>query len=143
MGPGGWLQGDGIESTDLGQILLQLVHQLQTSLDRFFRLQGVDVAKPGVTGHLFVDTWIILHRAGAQRVKISVDGEIPLGKTGVVPDHLRLRNLREVCLFFPEQFFGGPMILAIPLRERKSLSPRLGDLKQEGFGELQPRPCYF
>jgi hypothetical protein len=39
LGAGRWLQGDGVEATDLGQHPLQLPHQLEATLDGLLRLE--------------------------------------------------------------------------------------------------------
>ena len=56
----------------------------------------VVLAEAGQARHVFVDFWIVFHSAGAERIEIAVDAEIPLRKTGEMTHHIELGQFGKV-----------------------------------------------
>ena len=84
------------EARDLGQHLLQLVHELQRALDRGGILERVDTGEAGIAGDRLVDLRVVLHRAGAERIHVDVDGVVLLADPGVMADDVDLADLGPV-----------------------------------------------
>jgi hypothetical protein len=72
------LQGDASHTRDLGQVALQLVEQLDSSLHGILRLQGVDASEAWQHSHVFVKLGVVLHSTGAERVEAGVHAKIAL-----------------------------------------------------------------
>src|ERR1044071_6832677 len=51
----------------------QRVDQFERAVHRRYRLQRVDVGKPGEPRHLLVEAGVVLHRARTERVQTAVD----------------------------------------------------------------------
>ncbi len=93
----GRLQGDRIHAGDFEQALLEQTHDFQAALREFLGLQWVLGGEAVEPGHEFVDAWVVLHRAGAQRVHAQVDRVVPGGKPGEVAQDFDLAYFREAC----------------------------------------------
>src|SRR5260370_25469824 len=84
---------------------------------------GSDAVKPG---YEFIDTRVVLHRAGAQRIHAQVDGEVPR------------RKAREVAENFDLADFGKSFDTRAPVIGTESLGGIGG-----GYGEgrqIEPAP---
>ena len=53
----------------------------------------MDVGKSAHPCNFFIHLWIILHRAGTQRVKPAIHPVVPLRKSGEVANHIDLAQL--------------------------------------------------
>ena len=89
------LEGRGLHSGELEQILLQLVHELEGALEAGLRHEGMNVREAGQRGHALVDLGVVLHGAGAQRVHPRIDPEVPRGEARIVTDDVDLGQLRQ------------------------------------------------
>ena len=72
------LQRHRIHPGDLRQHGLQIEHQLQCPLRVPYIFQRVQSAQRRHGGDIFIDFWIILHGAGAQRIKARIHAKRPL-----------------------------------------------------------------
>ena len=73
----------------------ELVDHLERTLDRFLRLQRVDVGEARQPRDLLVEARVVLHRAAAERKQAKVDRIILAAEAGVVADGLRLGQAGE------------------------------------------------
>jgi len=105
LGPGGWLQGDGIHAGNFQEALLEQPQNPQASLRKFLRLIGVLRCDSFEPRHKFIDARIVLHGAGTQRVHSQVNRVIPGGKTREVAEHLDLADFRKTLDVFAQM--GG------------------------------------
>jgi hypothetical protein len=55
----------------------------------------VEVAEAGQGGEALVDPWVVLHRAGAERVEAGVDPEVPRRELREVPQQVRFGELGQ------------------------------------------------
>ena len=100
------LQRDVRQAGDLRQRSLQAPHQLERPLRARRVLQRV---QPGVTGQrrdALVQAWVVLHRAGAERVEAGVEVEVALGDAHVVAHDLGLGDLGQPRRRAPAQRAG-------------------------------------
>ena len=102
----GRLEGHVVHAGDLAQVALSRVQHLQRTLLGFHRSQRMGVGEAGQSGHLFVDSGVVLHGAGAQGIKTAVDAVDLLDKLRVVAGNIGLAQLRQGRLFRSAQFFG-------------------------------------
>ena len=79
----------------LGEDLLQLPHQLERTLRAVVLLVGMEVREARQRDDALVDAWVVLHRAGAERVEARVDAEVAIGEVREVTNDLVLRELRQ------------------------------------------------
>src|SRR3989454_2401113 len=119
------LQSDGIHSADLREDPLELVEDLQDSLDRRGVLVRVDPRHLREAGELLRELRIELHRARAERVETGVDPEVHLTQSRVMADDVVLRNLREGETLPPqgdgdvEQIRVGTVLGSHPLAQQR------------------------
>ena len=59
------------------------------------RRQGMQIAEAGQPRHLLVQARIVLHGAGAERIKPGVDGVIHARQAHIMADHFRLAEARQ------------------------------------------------
>ena len=93
---GGRLQRHVRQAGDLGQRVLELVHQLQRALGALGVLQRVQAGVAGQRRDALVQLRVVLHRARAERVEAGVEVEVALREPVVVADDLRLGDLRQL-----------------------------------------------
>ena len=62
------------------------MHQSKGPLYCFLRLKWVKVGKSGQFREVFVDLWVVFHRAGAERVKAAIHMVVKTGKTDEMTD---------------------------------------------------------
>src|SRR2546423_7713395 len=91
-------------------------HQLEGSLAPVLVLIRMQIAKARQHDQPLVDPRVVLHRAGAQRIKARVDAEVARRELREVPEDLRLGELREA---------------------RRTRAPQLG--RNLGLREVRPR----
>ena len=70
------LKADVLEPADLGQGALQAPHQLQRPLGALRVLRGVKARVAGQRGDPLVESRVVLHRAGAERIGARVEVEV-------------------------------------------------------------------
>ena len=93
--PGGRLERDGRQSGDFGQVVLRQVQDGQYALERRLRLVGVQIGQARQRRQPLVPLGIVLHRTGAQRIKMRVDRHVLGRKVDEVPHHVRLGKFRQ------------------------------------------------
>ena len=54
------------------------------------------LAEAGQACHVFVEFRIVFHGAGAERIEVAVDAEVPLRKAREMTHHVEFRQLRQV-----------------------------------------------
>ena len=86
---------DGVHAGEVEQPPGQLIDHLQRALDRFLRLERVDVGKAGQPRDLLVQARVVLHGAGAERKQTEVDRVILARKARVVANRFGLRQPRK------------------------------------------------
>ena len=69
--------------------------QRQRALGGGARRQGMQVAEAGQPRHFLVQARIVLHGAGAQRIKPRIDGVILPRQPHIMADHFRLAEARQ------------------------------------------------
>ena len=65
-------QRAGIHAADTLEHVLQFIHQQERTLDRFDRLQRMDIDKTVQTAEFFIDLRVVFHRAGTERVEAVI-----------------------------------------------------------------------
>ena len=88
-------QRNTFHAGDVFEDFLQLVHAAQIALTDGFRRQWMAVQKSRQTGCLMSAAGIVFHRAGAERIELSVYREILARKVRVVPHDLQLGHFRK------------------------------------------------
>src|SRR6185312_6868367 len=73
----------------------QLRDQFQRALGGGLRRQGMQVAEARQPRHLLVQARIVLHGAGAERIKPAVDGIVHARQPHIVAHHFRLAEARQ------------------------------------------------
>ena len=119
----GGRQRAGIHAADPFQHALQLIHEQQRALDRFDRLQRMDVDKAVQPAEFFTDLRVVFHGAGAERVETVVQRVIQLGEVGEVTHHVRFGKLRQRQLF-PNQPGGQFSFRDVAFRIAHPAAPR-------------------
>ena len=98
MGTGLRAHGDGGGAGQLHQPVTQLGDEFHGALDGRQRLQRVNVAKARHARHLLVKARVVLHGAGAERIKPGIDGVIVARQAHVMAHRLRLGEARQADL---------------------------------------------
>src|SRR5258708_19678556 len=93
MRAGGWLQGYTRHTRDLGEVLLQLIEQLNNTLGSRLWLQWMHMSKARQDGHIFIDLGIVFHGTGTKWIETGINAKVALGKVGIVTHHLDLASL--------------------------------------------------
>ena len=70
---GGGRKADSLETADLAQPVLQLMHQIQRALGAVRIRQRVQLGEAGQARRVLINLGVVLHRAGAKRIKPLVD----------------------------------------------------------------------
>ena len=94
---------------DLGEVVLEPVHQPQRALHRGVGLMRVYLGHPRQGGHLVAYLGVVLHRTAPQGVEVGIDGEVELAELGEVADQLRLADLGVVQVV-PEELCRGQLL---------------------------------
>ena len=115
VGAGRRLQGRLAKAGDLGEPALERVHQLQRPLHQRLGLVGVQAAEAFQGGDALVDLGVVLHRAGAQRIRAAVDAVVESRKLGEVAHELQLRDLGQASRR-GAALLGGDELVERPLR---------------------------
>src|SRR5215213_7015481 len=96
----------------------------------------METGKTGVAGDGLVDLGVVLHRAGAERVRIDVDGVVLLAQPGVVANHVDLADLRPAEMLTRE--IGGQLgFRHVRLREVDTAPARLLNSKIRGSAAMR------
>ena len=74
---------------------IRLGDQLQRALRGGLRRQGMQIAEARQPRHFLVQARIVLHGAGAQRIKPGVDGVVHPRQAHIMADHFRLAEARQ------------------------------------------------
>ena len=90
---GSGLESKAVHTRDRAEELFGNAQDVEAALDRVGRLQGVDVRKAREGGEVLVDSGVVFHRAGAERVKAFAHAVGPAGKSFVVAVDFDLREL--------------------------------------------------
>jgi len=128
VGAGRGLEADVRQAADLAQRALQQPHQLQRSLGALRVLGRVQASVAGQRRHTLVQTRVVLHRAGAERVEAGVEVEVAAREPVVVADDLRLGDLRQAGRL------GAQQLRRDQLRQRP-----LGHARVREHGGAPPR----
>ena len=89
---------------DLLEHLLQLIQANEKTLPGIRVRQRVARQKLWQHGQRVADAWVVFHGAGAERVKLGVDAEVLLRKSGVMAHHVEFRGLRQKRWLLAQQF---------------------------------------
>ncbi len=143
--PGARLKRHVRQPGHLGQLLLEVPHQLERALRVTRLLQRVEAREAGQRRHLLVDLGVVFHRARPERVEAGVEIEVLLGQVVVVPHDLRLGYLRQGRRLRPNrmgrQQLGDRYVRHVQLRSDKSPPPLLRLLEDRECGLAQtPTP---
>ena len=84
------------QAADLLEVHLQAEDGFQRSLHLSLRLCRMGEREPRRRGDCLVQLGVVLHRATAEGVEVSVYGEVQLAEVGEVADDLALRDLRQL-----------------------------------------------
>ena len=111
VGPGHGLEGEGLHAREFAQPALGVIEALQRALraGRPARKLGqhrVQAAEAGQRGHVFGELGIVLHGAGAKRIKIGVHTVVELGKPGEVTHHVQFRAFGQAGRSLAQQVGG-------------------------------------
>ena len=100
---GGGLEGHAVHAGDLAEIAAGGIQHLPASGHGVLRGQGMHPGKARQGRHLLVDAGVILHGAGAQRIKAAVDAVNVLAQLRVVAAQIHLAELRQGRGLLPPQ----------------------------------------
>ena len=100
---GGGLEGHAVHAGDLAEIAAGGVQHLPASGHGVLRGQGMHPGEARQGRHLLVDAGVILHGAGAQRIKAAVDTVNVLAQLRVVAAQIHLAELRQGRGLLPPQ----------------------------------------
>ena len=89
------LEGDGIHSGDFGQRSFERCYNLHNALAQLLRLIRMCPRESFRASDHFVDAWVVLHRAGAERVEAQIDRVVPSREAREVTDHFHLTDFRK------------------------------------------------
>ena len=121
MGAGTGIQGELAEASQFGEGLLKVEIDLEGTLARLGRLQGVQACEGFHGGNLLVDDGVVLHRAGAEGVEAVVHAEVVVAEVRVVAYDSQLIALRQTGCFLATQRLGqlgGGVGAVVVLRQR-------------------------
>ena len=90
VGPGGGLEADVRQSAHLGEDGLEFAKRLEDPLGFLRQAERVCPREARKAHRRFAEPGIVLHSAGAQRIKDIIDGEVPGREARVVPHHVKL-----------------------------------------------------
>jgi hypothetical protein len=99
LGAGGGLEGESVHAANPAQPPLELEEDFQDALAQGVGPQGVQGGEIRQHGHPVVHLRVVFHGAGAQWIKIRVDGEVKVRESGEVANHLRFRQFRQFRRF--------------------------------------------
>ena len=91
-------EADGLGAGNLGEEVLEAVHDAKGALDRLGRLEGVNLGKAREPGDFLVPLGVVLHGAAAEGVETAVYAEVQLAQAGEVADQVKLTELRDIEL---------------------------------------------
>ena len=95
VGAGRRLQRGARQAGDLRQPLAELPHELEGALRQRLRLIGVQPGEALELSRRLVETRVVLHRAGAQRVAAAVHSEVERREAGEVAYDVDFAHLRQ------------------------------------------------
>ena len=81
------------------------------------RLERMEFCKTREVCHLLIDSRVVLHCAGAERIESVVDSVRSLGKSCVVSAHLVLRDFRKMYFSLAELVLSRKCYRYIACRE--------------------------
>ena len=130
------LQGDGVHAGDIDEATLQQVDDLKHALRQRFGPVRMRFGETLDAGDEFVDTRVVLHGAGTERIHAEIDGVIPGGKAREVADDLDLAELRQQAGHLAvrvAQQFGWVHFRHVEWRQLVGLLARRGFLEDQPF----------
>ncbi len=134
------LQGDGLHPRDLGQAILQGVHQGQRPLCRRLGLEGMDGRESGKGGSLLVDPRVVLHRARTQGVEVGIHREVELREAREVAQDIQFGQLGQgrggLAKHRRRKEFLWLNLRAVRLRRHGPPAPGTGLLEEGRFTRL-------
>ncbi len=104
LGPGHRRERHPRHAGDILEDLLQFVQAGEEALSARLRRQGVAGEERGQHGETVARPRVVLHGAGAERIEMGVDGEVPLRQPGVVAHGIEFRHLGQVRRGRAQQF---------------------------------------
>ena len=91
-------EADGLGAGNLGEEVLEAVHDGEGALDGLGRLERVNLGEAREPGDLLVPLGVVLHGAAAEWVETAVYAEVQLAQAGEVADQVKLTELRDIEL---------------------------------------------
>ena len=93
-----WRKTDGPCAGNLGEEILEAVHDGQGALYGLGRLERVNLREAREPGHLFVPLGVVFHGAASEGIEAAIDPEVQLAQAGEVADKVQLPDFRYVQL---------------------------------------------
>ena len=118
------LQRKGAHAGDLAKSIGDFLDDLQTSLCRSRRLQRMDIGKSRKCSDFLVDSRIVLHGAGTQRIESVVDAVSLMRQFRVVSAQVYFGHFRKVQFCFSEVFVRWCEDVDVALRKCAYASAR-------------------
>src|SRR5690606_32252661 len=98
-----WRKRHARHAGQFTQPMGEFAHQFDCALHRLLRLKRMYITKARKPRHLFVEARIVLHRAGAERIKPRINRVILRGKPHIVAHDFRLGQARQADAALPLQ----------------------------------------
>src|SRR5208337_433971 len=124
-----------VHPADLGQVLLEVMEEVEKTLRQCHRLEGMGAREAGKRSHRFVELRVVFHGARSEGIEAEVDGVVPSGDARKVADHIHLGEFRQT-LAIRAQKRRGELVLGsdrryIEGRERIAHASRSTALEKE------------
>ena len=107
-------------------MLLELLANVEGSLNSGSRLQGMQTGELRHVCHLLIDDRIILHRATAQGIEPVVHAKVVLTVIGIVSHHGHLVALGQGCVLIATERSGDVVVAKLVLRQGIATTAFLG-----------------
>ena len=112
-------------------MLLELLANIEGSLNSGSWLQGMEIGKLGHGSHLLVDAGVILHGATAQGIEPVVHTEVVGTVVGVVAHHGQLVALGQLGVGGTAQLWLQFVIAKTVLGQRIGAATLMGEFKNQ------------
>ena len=89
-------EADGLGACNLGEEVLEAVHDGEGTLDGLNGLERVNLGKAREAGDLLVPLGVVLHGATAEGVETAINPEVQLAQASEISDQVKLTELRYV-----------------------------------------------
>ena len=122
VGACGGLEGHIRHSGDLAKVLAYGVEHFQAAFGGVLGGEWVNGRKAWQRSHLLVNAGIVLHGAGAQRIKAAVHAVYPVVQLGIVAGNVGLAHFGQCGFYFAPELLGELYGLHVALGQYGALA---------------------